>query len=162
MIRINLKKVPAAKSFKALLLLVLSALGIVSCDIFGGMKAMYGCPTTDFSISGNVTDEANDPIENIKVTIFEGYQSETEGFVVSNSGSTKTDELGEVSIDLSTVLVDQVRIVAEDIDGEAHGGEFAPSDTLIIKSFEQIKKGDGNWYMGKYASKGNIIKMKKK
>lgn len=162
MIKINLKKAPEAKSFKAILLLFLSSLGIISCDILGGGPTTeYGTPRTDFTISGKVTDESDHAIENIKVTAIEGYDNGGV-FVPTSKGDAKTDGTGEFSIEVSTILVDQVRVVAEDIDGDAGGGSFATSDTLIIKKFEKIENGDGHWYMGHYISKDNVIKMKKR
>ena len=55
-----------------------------------------------------------------------------------------------------------LKLIVEDIDGEANGGEFL-SDTLDIdfNKGEKLKDGDGHWYEGVY----NIpqdVKLKKK
>ena len=43
------------------------------------------------------------------------------------------------------------KLIFNDIDGEANGGTFK-SDSVCMKDMEskQIKKGDGNWYLGTY------------
>ena len=48
-------------------------------------------------------------------------------------------------------MVDTKKLIFNDIDGEANGGTFK-SDSVCMKDMEskQIKKGDGNWYLGTY------------
>ena len=63
-----------------------------------------------------------------------------------------TDSGGEfVSQMMRDGWVDTKKLIFNDIDGEANGGTFK-SDSVCMKDMEskQIKKGDGNWYLGTY------------
>ena len=54
------------------------------------------------------------------------------------------------------------KLVVEDIDGEANGGEFL-SDTLDVdhKKALKTKEGDGRWYEGVFEVSQDV-KLKKK
>jgi hypothetical protein len=54
------------------------------------------------------------------------------------------------------------KVIVEDIDGEANGGEFL-SDTLDVDYNKAVKTkdGDGKWYLGIYEITQDV-KLKKK
>jgi hypothetical protein len=49
-----------------------------------------------------------------------------------------------------------MKVVFEDVDGEANGGLFA-ADSISSDAMakEKVKKGDGNWYEGGYELTAN-------
>ena len=80
------------------------------------------------------------------------YYNDEEGELVRMNDTIYTDSGGEfVSQMMRDGWVDTKKLIFNDIDGEANGGTFK-SDSVCMKDMEskQIKKGDGNWYLGTY------------
>lgn len=126
---------------------LLALLGFDACTENGVCE--YGTPTVDYHVAGRVTDEAGEPIEGIRVTV-RGYHDYSDG---SQEQSVLTDKEGLYETDkVRTGWIDpQMRIVFEDVDGEAHGGVFR-KDSVMSADMQrrQLKKGDGHWYDGEY------------
>lgn len=145
--------------YNALAATLLSLLGFSSCgeNGLGGEPCLYGSPTSDYLFKGNVTDQADQPIEGIKAVM---CLDEGEDYPDYRLDSTYTDAKGNYEtkkIDFKLggspdgyLKEGKLKIVLEDVDGQAHGGKFA-TDTIDSKdmSVEQTQKGDG-WYQGAY------------
>ena len=147
--------------YGAVLAVLLSVLGFSSCSKEEMMEE-YGSPHADFIMQGTVTDEQGNEINGILVSA-ERYQDFNDGRYWFNLFSKKTDYFGEYYLYFENLLGSKyTKLIVQDVDGEANGGEFA-SDTLDIdyESAEQIKKGDGNWYEGTFRITQNI-QLKKK
>ena len=147
--------------YGAVLSVLLSVLGYSSCSK-EEMREEYGSPHADFIMQGTVTDEQGNEINGILVSA-EDYQDISDGRHWYNLASKKTDYYGEYYLYFENVLGSKyTKLIVQDVDGEANGGEFA-SDTLDIdyESAEQIKKSDGNWYEGTFRITQNI-QLKKK
>lgn len=147
--------------YGAVLSVLLSVLGFSSCSKEEMMEE-YGSPHADFIMQGTVTDEQGNEINGILVSA-EDYQDISDGRHWYNLFSKKTDYYGEYYLYFENVLGSKyTKLIVQDVDGEANGGEFA-SDTLDIdyESAEQIKKSDGNWYEGTFRITQNI-QLKKK
>ena len=147
--------------YGAVLSVLLSVLGFSSCSKEEMMEE-YGSPHADFIMQGTVTDEQGNIINGILVSA-EDYQDISDGRHWYNLASKKTDYYGEYYLYFENVLGSKyTKLIVQDVDGEANGGEFA-SDTLDIdyESAEQIKKSDGNWYEGTFRITQNI-QLKKK
>ena len=126
----------------------LAALGFTSCDGIGNGAEEYGTPTVGYHVVGQVTDEAGNPIRGIKVTIAEIFGQHPEG--IGKVDSIYTDAAGKYeSKALTSITLDKVNVIMEDVDGEANGGTFA-NDTVKNEQIQrkQIKKGDGHWLQG--------------
>ena len=114
----------------------------------------YGTPTVDFHVVGQVTDAEGKPIEGIRVT--------TRGYYDFNDGTmeqtTYTDKEGRYATkEVTSGWIDPgMKVVFEDVDGEANGGLFA-ADSISSDAMakEKVKKGDGNWYEGGYELTAN-------
>ena len=114
----------------------------------------YGTPTVDFHVVGQVTDAEGKPIEGIRVT--------TRGYYDFNDGTmeqtTYTDKEGRYATkEVKSIGIDPgMKVVFEDVDGEANGGLFA-ADSISSDAMakEKVKKGDGNWYGGGYKLTAN-------
>ena len=147
-------KVRFNRWYNTILTVLLSMLGFESCDSGGDAPVEYGTPHADYIIKGMVTDEAGTPIQGIKIT--------GPAPMVSSqlNQSVLTDASGAFKLDEFMSIVGGI-ITAEDIDGDANGGEFK-SDTLYISTLPatKISEGDG-WYMGKFEVNA-AIKLKKK
>ena len=147
--------------YGAVLSVLLSVLGFSSCSK-DDYPCEYGSPNADYVIGGIVTDEEGNEINGILVSA-EEYQDFNDGRCWYNLASKKTAYYGEYHLYYQDFPGSKyTKLIVQDVDGEANGGEFA-SDTLDIdyESAEQIKKGDGNWYEGTFRITQNI-QLKKK
>ena len=127
---------------------------------------MYGTPHADYQFSGTVTDESGSPVKGIKVSaknVYRRYDStliETYGV-----DSTLTDSKGKYAVEGEAFLGEHIlKLIVEDLDGEANGGNFM-NDTIDI-DFDNAKKvkepdKDDYWSDGTFAITQDI-KLKKK
>ena len=127
---------------------------------------MYGTPHADYQFSGTVTDESGSPVKGIKVSaknVYRRYDStliETYGV-----DSTLTDSKGKYAVEGGAFLGEHIlKLIVEDLDGEANGGNFM-NDTIDI-DFDNAKKvkepdKDDYWSEGTFAINQDI-KLKKK
>ena len=117
----------------------------------------YGTPNADYQLMGTVTDDAGKPVDGILVSIEEKY-----GDYWENLTSKKTEYGGSYHVYFNTwPESSSTKIIIQDIDGDANGGEFA-NDTIDIdyKSGKKVKEG-GSWYAGAWQITQNI-QLKKK
>ena len=156
-------------SVRTLLSGVVTLLGFSSCgeNIFygGGVICEYGMPTVDYRVIGEVTDEAGKPLSGIRVIVKDKYLHHKDGdkYTYNHEGDTVyTDAKGAFqSAKIQSGGIYEQRVVFDDMDGEANGGEFSSID-MSIKDLDskRIKKGDG-WYEGEYEL-STKVQMKKK
>ena len=137
------------KFFDKIIVLLLGFSGVFSaCEKLpgGGTVAEYGVPHADFEIKGMVTDTANSqPIQNIRV-IRQVYE---------NFGDTLyTDSVGKYAFEFQEFPPSPkstFHLKIEDIDGEDNGGHFGTKEIdVTITKADQVEKGDGSWYNGKF------------
>ena len=120
--------------------------------------AMYGAPTDRFQMKGLVTDEAGTPIQGIKMSLRQTFPRSDE----FGLDSVQTDAFGSYLLSNRGFILLDTKLIAEDIDGEANGGDFQ-SDTLDV-DFEKailIEEGDGRMKGDTYEVYQDI-KLKKK
>ena len=130
---------------------VLALLGFAAC---AETSVEYGTPTMDFWVRGKVISDDGKALKDIQVIVKNenAYYNDEEGELVRMNDTIYTDSGGEfVSQMMRDGWVDTKKLIFNDIDGEANGGTFK-SDSVCMKDMEskQIKKGDGNWYLGTY------------
>ncbi|MBO4840038.1 MAG: radical SAM-associated putative lipoprotein [Bacteroidaceae bacterium] len=145
------------RMYGAVLSVLLTVLGFSSCSK-DEYPCEYGSPNADYFIEGTVTDEEGNLINGILVSA-ESYTDYSDGRYWYNQASKKT-VYGEYY--LSYKEYGNTKLIVQDVDGEANGGEFA-SDTIDIDrdSAVRLKEGDNNWYSGAYKITQNI-QLKKK
>lgn len=121
----------------------------------------YGAPTADYIVKGTVTDEAGKPIQGIKTSLKQVWQTDADDHVYGID-SIQTSESGDFQLKSNEIPAGQTKLIVEDIDGDANGGEFL-SDTIDVdyKNAVKTKDGDGRWYSGVYEITQNV-KLKKK
>lgn len=159
-------KVRFYRWYNAVLTVLLSMLGY-GCsssedplDMYGA-PVEYGAPHADYIVKGQVTDETGTPVQGIKTSLREVYQTEKETQYFGMD-SIQTNEFGNYQLKYVGMPDIRTKLVIEDIDGEANGGEFL-SDTLDVNfdNATQTGKGDGKWYGGVYEITQDV-KLKKK
>ena len=167
-LKIEKMKVRFNRWYNAVLTALLSILGF-GCsseepmDMYGP-PVEYGTPQADFILKGTVTDEIGTPVQGLKTSLKEVYKHD----LVTNTygvDSIQTNESGNYQLKLgkeSNFFKENVKLIVEDIDGEANGGEFL-SDTLDIDYNKAVKVGEGDqrWYEGTFEVVTDI-KLKKK
>ena len=160
-------KVRFYRWYNAVLTVLLSMLGY-GCsssddplDMYGTPVVEYGVPHADYIIKGRVTDEAGVAVQGIKTSLKQLNQTEG-GTMAFGIDSIQTNELGAYQLKYTGMWRVDNKLIVEDIDGEANGGEFL-SDTLDLdyKKAVQIEKGDARWYDGVYEVTQDV-KLKKK
>ena len=128
---------------------------------YGTILMEYGTPYADYIFKGTVTDEAGTPVQGIKTSLKSVFENDNEHYVFGLD-SVETDVSGSYQLKYVGTQDRGLKIIVEDIDGEANGGEFL-SDTLDIdyNKAVQTKKSDEFWYEGAYDISQDI-KLKKK
>ena len=146
------------KTFKSLIAAVLGLLGFASCEDpvdIGGDICMYGMPFAEFKAVGTVKNEAGKPVEGIRVAVRQTLRGQSE-YV---DDTVYTDSKGVYLLSNRPLRgPDYVRIVFEDVDGDANGGEFEQAEAK--PAIKQTKDGSG-WFNGVYEVKADVV-MKKK
>ena len=157
-------KVRVKRWYKAILSALLTVLGFEACSVSDdgedSMVCMYGMPTATWNLKGIVTDEAGKPIEGIKTSVKHVYELESGKTETWGIDSVMTDADGQYSLKAYDMGSD-IKLIVEDVDGEANGGKFR-SDTLDIDSSKAVKtaEGSGTWDMGIFELRTDL-KMKK-
>ena len=110
-----------------------------SCMKYGMPE--YGCPTADYFIDGKVvSEETNEPIENLKVRFLMNERA---------SDSVFTNENGEFNIShLKDITTFGYSLDIQDIDGEDNGS-FNDTTINVTVNHNEFQGGSG-WYDGKY------------
>ena len=127
---------------------ILSLLGFTSCEIISP-RCEYGMPYANFKVNGEVkAADTGKPIEGIAVKFHRNPKEESE----YDCPQFQTDKDGKVNETLTLwPEAEDIMLTFEDIDGEEHGGLFAP-DTLRAKdlkiTFVEDKKS--TWHQGDY------------
>jgi len=111
----------------------------------------YGVPHAEFEIKGTVTNKANSqPIQNIRVI----------RQIHENFGDTLyTDSDGKYTFEFQDFPHSEnvFHLKIEDIDGGENGGLFDNQEIDVkITKADQVKRGNGSWYNGKFAKTQNI------
>ena len=159
-------KVRFNRWYNAVLAALMSMLGYGCSSSEDSADAlMYGVPVAGYQIKGQVTDEGGTPVQGIKtsVKIIMSSPSADGKKEVYARDSVLTDASGKYDISFATTPGNpETKLIVEDIDGEANGGEFL-SDTLDV-DFEKailIEEGDGRMKGDTYEVYQDI-KLKKK
>ncbi|MCR5050999.1 MAG: radical SAM-associated putative lipoprotein [Paludibacteraceae bacterium] len=78
-------KAKVLKVLNALLMMIVSALGLGGCF---PVVCKYGVPTATFDVSGSVTNEANEPLKNIRVVVknAQGYFEKQDTSIIYAEG----------------------------------------------------------------------------
>lgn len=157
-------KVRLNRWYNAVLTVLLSMLGFGCSSSDDDVVVEYGTPHSDYILKGLVTDEAGTPVKNIKMSAKMLNKTEAGAYMIEigNVGTVHTDESGRYVLEYAGMARADLKIVVEDIDGDANGGEFV-NDTLDVDFHKAVKvgEGDNHWYGGKYELTTDV-KLKKK
>ena len=126
---------------------ILSLLGFTSCEIIEPVGE-YGMPHATFKVTGTVkAADSGKPIEGIVVKFSRDENAPDEWY-----DEFQSDKNGKVDgVAMAWPSEKGIMLTFEDIDGEEHGGLFAP-DTLRAKDLkiEFVEDKDSHWHKGVY------------
>jgi putative lipoprotein (rSAM/lipoprotein system) len=148
------------KALKLFDKIVMALLGLfpflTACD---DPRYLYGTPSATYVVKGKVTDETtNAPLKNIRVML-----RENDDIPQYPLDTVYTDELGAYRITFDGYVRENLSIYlkAEDVDGEANGGNYqAKEDVVDIKDSNWKSTESNGWDMGT-ATVVKDIKLKK-
>ena len=130
------------KNFDKIIVSLLGILGICnSCN----PKVEYGAPHGEYELKGVITDKASsNPLKNIQI-------------VRQKWDTVYTDAEGKYQFNRGWEEKETYYLKIEDIDGEENGGYFNSKELEVtFTKADQVKKGDGHWYEGKFSKTQNI------
>jgi len=154
--------------YNAIAATLLSLLGFSACSEIGGEEpVLYGSPNSEYQFKGNVTNEEAQPIKGIKAVMCftadeKHYEHLDSAYTDANGNYVSEAASFEYTSPEYYVKEGKMKIVLEDVDGEANGGKFA-NDTIESKDMtvEKIKEGSGAWDWGTYEVTAKTKKLKK-
>ncbi len=105
----------------------------------------YGCPYAEYLFNAEVKDgETDTPIKGIRVSVIEKHSEQfTDTLAV---GLTQAD--GKVRLQVGRMPTDKHTLVADDVDGEANGGKYNSTSTVITTDDDDYTGGSGAWDQG--------------
>ncbi|MBP5527426.1 MAG: radical SAM-associated putative lipoprotein [Bacteroidales bacterium] len=132
----------------------------------GEMRLMYGVPTMEFQIRGQVHDPDGNPVGGIRVNMLErGMETTPEGDLEGDEEAVnrwlektavKTDAEGRFEIKSSGIPQEQVRLMVRDVDGEENG-EFHNSIVEMKVTPEDVDRTNADgWNQGTFKKKVEI------
>lgn len=119
------------------------------------IRLMYGVPTMDYRISGQVKDASGKPVKGVAVNMLERGLNDTADTIYGNQDNirrylnnteVRTDDKGRFLISTQEMPRESVRVLVRDTDGEANG-EYK-NQLLDIKVTDVDKSNADGWYQG--------------
>ena len=160
-------KVRFTRWYNAVLTALLSMLGY-GCssteeplEMYGPLLVEYGVPHADYIFKGTIKDEVGSPVQGIKTSLKAVFDNDNKRYVMGLD-SVQSDASGNYQLEYTGTRRDpSLKIIVEDTDGQANGGEFL-SDTLDIDFDKAVKVKEGSgWYQGEFEVSQDV-KLKKK
>ena len=171
-------KVKFLKLKNWLLITVMGALGLTGCHSHkkmaepekeaepvriedrGDVRLMYGVPTMNYMIRGQVHDANGTPVRGIKVNMLESGMSVEDGELQGDADrvrewldgtSVTTDSHGRFTITTANGRPQQqVRLLVRDVDGKDHG-EFRTQVVEMEVTGDNIDRTEAQgWHQGTY------------
>ena len=171
-------KVKFLKLKNWLLVTVMGAMGLSSCHCHkqlaepeveaepepvvrdrGEMRLMYGVPTMDFQIRGQVKDAQGNPVKDIRINMLERNMEVKNGELqgdpeaINNwlqNTEVKTDNKGRFEIKNSGIPQEQVRLMVRDVDGKENGEHKSRMVEMEVTSADVDKSNAGGWNQGTF------------
>lgn len=169
-------KVKYLKLKNWLLVTVMGALGLSSCHCHkqlekteepeapavkdrGEMKLMYGVPTMNFMIRGQVKDAQGKPVKDIRVNMLERGMEVKDGELQGDPERVKmwleqsaaiTDRFGRFTIETSGTPQEQVRLMVRDVDGKENGDLKDRMVEMEVSPTNIDRTNAGGWNQGTF------------
>ena len=125
----------------------------------GEARLMYGVPTMNYMIRGQVRDAEGNPVRDIRVNMLERGMEVKDGELQGDPERVKswleesasvTDKEGRFEIVNRGIPQEQVRLMVRDTDGPANGAYKDQVLDLPVQQDEVDLEGVGGWYRGSF------------
>lgn len=123
------------------------------------IRLMYGVPTMNFQIRGQVKDADGRPVEDIRVNMLERNMEVKDGQLqgdlervkewLENSAVT-TDKEGRFEIKNSGIPQEEVRLMVRDVDGAKNGQFKGRVVEVKVQQADVDREGAGGWNQGTF------------
>jgi putative lipoprotein (rSAM/lipoprotein system) len=132
---------------------LLTWMGFPGCSLIEPMEE-YGTPYASYTFRGTVSNEAGEPLPDIKIEVATEYDH------VQNPAISNT--AGHYAALLRAFPSKEFQLIATDIDGEKNGAYENDTISITINDSDYFNKGDGKWNRGEAQKDVNIVLKEKK
>jgi len=165
-----------------LLVTVMGALGMSACNSHKGVtkteieeapevkpreeiRLMYGVPTMNYMIRGQVKDADGRPVKDIRVNMLERNMEVKDGVLQGDpervqrwldGSAVKTDKNGNFVISNSGLPQEEVKLMVRDVDGEANGEFKNQVLEMKVQQADVDRTGAGGWNQGTFKKEVEI------
>lgn len=137
----------------------------------GEMRLMYGVPTMNYMIRGQVKDAKGKPVRDIRVNMLErNMETTADGSLVGDPEAidrwlqgteVRTDKKGRFTIETSGLPQEEVRLMVRDVDGKENGEHRNRVVEMQVTPDDVDRSNAGGWNQGTF-SKDVKIKLESK
>lgn len=129
------------------------------------IRLMYGVPTMNFHISGQVINADGKPVKDIRVNMLERNMEVKDGELQGDpnaidkwlkSSAVKTDERGRFVINNSGIPQEQVRLMVRDVDGKDNGEYKNRLVEMVVTPNDVDRTNADGWNQGTYMKIVNV------
>lgn len=129
------------------------------------MRLMYGVPTMNFMIRGQVKDSDGRPVKDIRVNMLERNMEMVDGQLQGDPERVKawldnsaaiTDKNGNFVINNSGIPQEEVRLMVRDVDGQDNGEYKDQVLDIKVQQGDVDRTGAGGWNQGTFNKEINI------
>lgn len=123
------------------------------------MRLMYGVPTMNYMIRGQVKNGAGKPVKDIRVNMLERGMEVKEGELQGDPERVKewleesavvTDKKGRFAIDSRGLPQEQVRLLVRDVDGKKNGAYRSQLLEVGVEAADVDRTDAAGWYQGTF------------
>ena len=123
------------------------------------IRLMYGVPTMNYMIRGQVKDADGKPVQDIRVNMLERGMEVQDGQLQGDPqrvqqwldrSSVKTDKEGRFEINESGIPQEEVRLMIRDVDGVENGEYKNQLLEMKVEQGDVDREGAGGWNQGTF------------
>lgn len=129
------------------------------------IRLMYGVPTMNFQIRGQVKDADGRPVKDIRVNMLERGMEVKDGELQGDPervkiwldrSSVSTDKNGRFVVQESGTPQEEVRLMVRDVDGSANGEYKNQLLEIKVQQGDVDREGAGGWNQGTFKKEVDI------
>jgi putative lipoprotein (rSAM/lipoprotein system) len=129
------------------------------------IRLMYGVPTMNFMIRGQVKDADGRPVKNIRVNMLERNMEVKDGELQGDPAKVRqwldgtavsTDRNGNFEINNSGIPQEEVKLMVRDVDGQENGEFKNQVFEMKVEQSDVDRTGAGGWNHGTFKKEVEI------
>lgn len=129
------------------------------------IRLMYGVPTMNFMIRGQVKDSDGRPVKDIRLNMLERGMEVKDGQLQGDPNKVKewleyssvsTDREGRFELKNRGIPQEQVRVLVRDVDGSKNGSFKDQLLEVPVRQGDVDREGAGGWNQGTFSKEVEI------